>query len=233
MNQLLGIVGGLGPLASAEFLKTIYEFNVTDSEQEAPACILYSNPIFPDRMNAILGVSDDLLVDLLVKSLESLCQLRVSKIVIACITIHYFLPKVPEPLREKVISLIDVVIKEVLDTKINHLLLCSVGARQIGIFQNHPQWEMIEQYVIFPEEELQAEIQSWIYKLKKNCDKSYAVSFFDALSNKYQVEAFIAGCTEFHILAKHFLRIKDQERTYHIVDPLITIAKNFQIFMDN
>lgn len=233
MNRSLGILGGLGPLASAEFLKTIYEFNVTESEQESPACILYSDPTFPNRIDAILGVSEDLLVNRLVKSLESLYQLRVSKVVIACITIHYFLPKVPLRLREKVISLIDLIFKEVLDTRTNHLLLCSNGVRKASLFQKHPQWKTIEKYLLWPDEEEQAEIQSFIYEIKKNRGKYSAINnFISLLSRKYQINSFIAGCTEFHLLTKYFMELEPKEQNYYIVDPLLTIAKNFQTFMD-
>lgn len=233
MNRSLGILGGLGPLASAEFLKTIYEFNVTQPEQESPACILYSDPTFPNRIDAILGVSEDLLVNRLVKSLESLYQLRVSKVVIACVTIHYFLPKVPLRLREKVISLIDLIFKEVLNTRTNHLLLCSNGVRKASLFQKHPQWKTIEKYLLWPDEEEQAEIQSFIYEIKKNRGKYSAINnFISLLSRKYQINSFIAGCTEFHLLTKYFMELEPKEQNYYIVDPLLTIAKNFQTFMD-
>jgi aspartate racemase len=105
MKKLLGILGGMGPLASAEFLKTIYEYNVADLEQELPACVLYSDPKFPDRTEAIISGSDDILINLMVTALESLCQLGISKVVITCVTMHYFLPLIPTRLREKVISI--------------------------------------------------------------------------------------------------------------------------------
>lgn len=233
MHRSLGILGGLGPLASAEFLKTIYEFNVTDSEQESPACVLYSDPTFPDRIDAILGISEDLLVNRLEKSLESLYQLRVSKVVIACVTIHYFLPKVPLRLREKVISLMDLIFKEVLDTRTNYLLLCSNGVRKASLFQKHPQWKMIEKYVLWPDEEEQAEIQNFIYQIKKNrCRYSIINDFISLLSRKYQINSFIAGCTEFHLLTKYFMELEPKKQNYYIVDPLLTIAKSFQTFMD-
>ncbi len=44
MIKLLGILGGMGPSASAEFLKTIYEYGISDLEQRSPACSLYSDP---------------------------------------------------------------------------------------------------------------------------------------------------------------------------------------------
>ena len=139
MNQSLGILGGLGPLASAEFLKTIYEFNMTDLEQQSPICILYSDPTFPDRTDAILSGADDLLVNLLIESLEKLFHLGVSKVVIVCVTIHYFLPKVPAPFRKKIISLVDLIVKEILATDQKHLLLCTNATVKTGIFQKHEQ----------------------------------------------------------------------------------------------
>ena len=43
----LGILGGMGPLASAEFLKTLYECFPYEREQDAPVCLLVSDPTFP------------------------------------------------------------------------------------------------------------------------------------------------------------------------------------------
>lgn len=48
----LGVLGGMGPLASAEFLKTIYECSVAGGEQRSPSVIMYSDPTFPDRTEA-------------------------------------------------------------------------------------------------------------------------------------------------------------------------------------
>lgn len=232
MNKLLGILGGLGPLASAEFLKTIYELNVTDLEQQSPACILYSEPRFPDRTDAILGGSDELLISLLVKSLENLCQMGVSKVVLACVTMHYFLPKVPLPLREKVISLIDLIVTEVLTVGKNHLLLCSNGARQAGIFHKYERWNLVEPNVLLPDDGDQNMLQSCIYQIKSNSDKDNIIIYIKQLYEKYKVDSIIAGCTEFHIINKHFMKSDLNELNYHIVDPLITIAKNMNEFMD-
>lgn len=235
MNQSLGILGGLGPLASAEFLKTIYEFNITDLEQDSPTCILYSNPTFPDRTEAILQGENDLLVSLLIDSLEKLFLVGVSKVAIACITMHYFLPKVPKPLREKVISLIDLIIQEILDTPRNHLLLCTNGSRQAGIFQKHARWNLVEEYILLPDDDDQNKLHGYIYQIKKNCDRSSIanyIDYLDTLTYKYQVDSFIAGCTEFHIVNKHLMKSEYKGKSYQIVDPLITIAKNLNKLME-
>src|SRR5260221_377430 len=104
---MLGILGGMGPLASAEFLKTIYRLNLSGSEQEAPSCVLLSAPSFPDRTAAILNGSTAILVTRLTQALEELASLGAERIVIACVTIHHLLPDVPERLRRRVVSLLD------------------------------------------------------------------------------------------------------------------------------
>lgn len=230
MKKLLGILGGLGPIASAEFLKTIYELNATDLEQELPACILYSDPNFPDRTNAIKGFQADTLVSHLVDVLESLCQLNVDKIVISCMTIHYFLPRVPARLREKVICLIDLIIQEVLRSEKRHLMLCTSGARDAKVFQQHNQWSLAEKYVVFPDSDDQNVIQSLIYQIKQNCSQDSIVASLKVLIQKYQVNSLILGCTELHLVTKHLTRFDYNGNCFSIVDPLLTFAKNIKMF---
>src|SRR3977135_3492182 len=87
-GPLLGIVGGIGPLASAEFLKTIYEYSQGEPEQASARVVLYSDPSFPDRTEALLAGADAVLLEKLIEALEYLRCLSVSRIVICCVTIH-------------------------------------------------------------------------------------------------------------------------------------------------
>ncbi|MEM8718414.1 MAG: amino acid racemase [Cyanobacteria bacterium P01_G01_bin.39] len=231
MTKLLGILGGMGPLASTEFLQTIYEFNFSDLEQDLPACILFSDPTFPDRTKAVTSGNDEILLEHLIKALSHLVQLGVSKIAISCITIHYFMPKIPIHLRKKVISLIDVIFKEVLTNQKRYLLLCTKGTCQGGIFQNHQLWSLASQYIELPDEEDQNLIHQLIYQIKiKNFDNSTLdyLKLLDTLTQKYQVEGMIAGCTEFHLITKYLIKSEQNNLNYNFIDPLLTIARDFQ-----
>lgn len=229
MKNLLGILGGMGPLASAEFLRTIYEFNIVKPEQKAPACILYSEPRFPDRTEAILMGSDVMLIKHLIEAFEKFESLGVSKIVIACITIHYFLPKIPLHMQEKVINLIDVTIEEVLNIKEKHLLLCTHGTIQAKIFQTNKKWNFFKDYILFPIEDEQNKIHNLIYKIKEENTKEALIvyeNYLETLSNKYKINNFIAACTEFHIVNKYMMNSDNFNKKYSIIDPLLLIAKN-------
>ena len=223
MKTILGVVGGLGPLASAEFLNTIYECSLDGVEQESPLVVMSSDPSFPDRTEAFLRGECDELLNRLVRVLRQLNDMGASKTVICCVTIHYLLPLLPPDLRGRVVSLLDVVMDQVAQSRKRHLLICSKGARRLGLFHNHVRWNFVKDRIVVPDDEDQEEIHyEIIYRIKRKPDVRQFIPRLESLLVKYEADSFIAGCTEIHLLAKHFL---SSNRSYGCIDPLVVIAK--------
>ena len=222
-KPVLGIIGGLGPLASAEFLKTIYEHTLNQPEQGAPCVMMYSDPSFPDRTEGLLNGKSDVIRARLVQALEHLDESGVSKTVICCVTMHHLLPFLPASFRARLLSLIDIVFTEVLRSGRKHLLLCSSGTRQLQIFQKHEQWNQARDCFVLPGERDQMAVHELIYRIKRNHDVSKMIPEIEALLAKYKVNHFVAGCTEFHLVAKHLAR--ESGKRYECTDPLMVIAK--------
>ena len=222
-NRVLGVVGGAGPLASAEFIKTIYECSLGEREQEAPIVLLYSDPTFPDRTEALRTGNCEPTLTQLVAALEWLRDSGASQTVICCVTMHHLLKRVPVHLREQVISLIDVIIDAVARSRERHLLLCSTGTRRSEIFQSHERWHEIEDYIAWPDETDQQFIhQELIYQVKQNRNLDELLPPFVRLLEKYKTPSFVSGCTEIHLLAK---RLSSSSLwSERIVDPLLLIA---------
>lgn len=232
-KKILGILGGMGPLASAEFLKTLYQYSINECEQESPIVVMSSDPTFPDRTEAFLKGEDDVLFKRFTEALHRLNELGPSRIVICCITMHYLLPRLPSDLRKQIISLLDVIFDNVIKVQKKHLLICTNGTRKLGLFQSHKHWELAKDYIVFPDENDQDMIHRMIYQvLKRNGDLKEAYPFLESLLVKYEVDSFIAGCTEIHLLAKHFQASRssdcsaDHQKGYSCVDPLMIIAKD-------
>lgn len=228
-KQVLGILGGMGPLASAEFLRTIYECSLGQHEQEAPIVLMHSDPTFPDRTEAFLNDRSDVVLEQLISTLDRLSEAGATEIVMCCVTIHYLLPKLPNNLRERIVSLLDVIYAERALTQQRHLLVCSSGTWRLGLFQEHPQWRRAAEYIVIPDADDQKKIHDdLIYPVKRNVDIGALALLLDSLMKKYEVNSFIAGCTEVHLLAKHFMRGGGGEQTnYDCIDPLIILAKKW------
>ncbi|MFP4220443.1 MAG: aspartate/glutamate racemase family protein [Phormidium sp.] len=221
-RSILGVLGGIGPLASAEFIKTIYEYTLGEREQESPIALLYSDPTFPDRTQSLLAQEEDELLRQLIRSLEQMKEFGVAKIVICCITSHHLFNKYPPHLKEMLISLIDVTLNRVIETRKQHLLVCTKGTRKLEIFEKHPLWNQAKDYVVLPKGDDIDKIHEVIYQIKQNYDLEELVPVFEQLLDKYGVESFIAGCTEIHLFSKYF---SCHHTSYHSVDPLIVIAE--------
>src|SRR5215218_8852860 len=99
----------MGPVASAEFVSTIYRLNMIEPEQRAPTLVLHSDPSIPDRTTAILAGDTRELSARLTAALETLVASGAHRIIIACVTAHQVLPEVPEALRARVVSLLDLI----------------------------------------------------------------------------------------------------------------------------
>jgi aspartate racemase len=225
VGESIGIVGGLGPLASAEFLKTIYECNLEDCEQFSPKVYMFSDPTFPDRTEAFLAGQTDELLQRLTDALQQLSVLGASKIVICCITIHYLLPRVPEHLRTRIISLLDVIFDRLEKSEKRHLLVCSSGTRKLGLFQNHSRWHDAQRFVVLPNEDDQNVIhRELIYPMKTTVNAVKQVPLLKSLLKKYEVDSFIVGCSEIHMLAK-LPAFADSQNEFDCIDPLAIIAR--------
>ncbi len=219
-----GVVGGMGPLASAEFLKTIYEFGLREREQNSPTVILYSDPSFPDRTTAFLKGDDDVLLAQLKRVVRELCEMNAAKIVLCCITIHYLLPRLSPELRSRIWSLLDVIAERLAAGDREYLLLCSSGTREFKLFENHPLWPLFKDRLVLPNAADQDRIHhELIYPIKLNADVSTEFPLLERMLEKYRVNAFVAGCTEIHLLGKKYSASGNGHDV--CIDPLTIIAR--------
>ena len=53
-KKVLGVIGGLGPMATAHFMKLVIDMTDVDSDQEHLPMLVYNMPFIPDRTAYIL-----------------------------------------------------------------------------------------------------------------------------------------------------------------------------------
>ena len=233
----LGVLGGMGPLASAEFLDTLYRFWQGRLEQEAPVVLLYSDPRVADRTSTFLAddrEAERRMLAELEANLRRLCQPGITQLVICCITIHHLFDRLPADLRHRTRSLVEVALEAVARRRKPHLMVCTRGTYRLQIFQRHPLWEGVAEWIRFPDDGDQERIHRAIYQLKKNHETSGLVTLLRDLAERYGVGSLIAGCTEVHLAARHFpLSASPSPGTdaaaadIELLDPLTIIAQQW------
>ncbi len=230
-KQIIGVVGGMGPLASAEFVRRVYHnYSFGLSEQSAPFIIQYSDPSVPDRTTSFLKKDFEPVYKRLVEILNDLDQVGANVFIICCFTIHYIVPRLPKYFNDRIISLVEVALNEVaLTSDEKFLFLSTIGTRKMKILERHPQWHQVTDQIYFLSDADQNRVHQFIYEhLKVGVCPSIIADELVAIVNKYNVQGIIAGCTEIHLLTK-----EDQNvfQSFKIIDPLDLIARKLPKYL--
>ena len=87
MKNFLGVLGGMGPLATADFLAKLVENTQAQVDQEHIPVLLYGDCTIPDRTQSILGEGPSPLPQLL-QGIRFLNQAGVGAVCIPCNSAH-------------------------------------------------------------------------------------------------------------------------------------------------
>lgn len=106
MKKTIGILGGMGPMATADLFRKITA--LTDAEGDSGHIRVYidSNPSIPDRTAAILEGGEDP-VPAMADALGKLERCGADGIIMPCNTAHYFLPRLERLTRLPFLSMIE------------------------------------------------------------------------------------------------------------------------------
>lgn len=224
-QKTIGILGGMGPEATARFFELIVKNTYVKKDQDHLKIIVLSFPQIPDRTRAILYGGENP-GPYLIKALRVLEKAGAELVAIPCLTAHYYFPELRKKTRLKIISLLE---ETALHIKSNFPqvkkvgLLATEGTIATGIFQKALARKKIE--VLIPPSAEQTKIMEAIYG-----EKGIKAGFrgrgpagvlrmvADGLQKK-GAEVIIAGCTEIP------LALKQKNLELPLIDPLIVAAR--------
>ena len=92
MKKTIGILGGMGPLATADLYRMIVESTRADCDNDHIRVYIDSNAANPDRTAAILRGGTDPVPEML-SALRNLEKCGADCVIMPCNTAHYFLPR--------------------------------------------------------------------------------------------------------------------------------------------
>lgn len=108
----IGILGGMGPLATADLYRKIIELTPALNDQEHIPVAIYADPRVPDRTQALLHDGEDP-TPWLVHGARQLTSIGADFIVIPCNTAHAFLDQVQPAVDRPILSMIDAAADEI------------------------------------------------------------------------------------------------------------------------
>jgi len=218
-KKVIGILGGMGPLATADLFEKITLHTKASCDQEHPRVCIDSNTAIADRTAALLrGGADP--TEEMVKSAKRLESIGAELLVMPCNTAHNFHAAVQKSVSIPVLHMIALT-RDALKAKgiRRAALLATDGTVETGIYQRTFEGSGIE--LLCPEAEDQSAVMDIIYNGVKAGDMAHDVTAFRAACEHLLArgaEVLILGCTELP-LAKTIYNLD-----YPTVDPTLELA---------
>ena len=196
MRKKLGILGGMGPLATYTLYKNIIESAAVESEQEHIDMVILNASYIPDRTNGILRGGESPLPYLLgaLKFLENAgCDL----IAVPCNTSHYFYDEMQGSCSSEILNMIELAAGKAKSLGVSKAyLMATEGTVKTGVYQKYFDRQNIK--IITAADGEIAEMMRVIYEVKLN--KTPDTRALRDIAEKYQArgcDKIILGCTEF------------------------------------
>lgn len=146
MKKTIGILGGMGPEATAAFFSLIIKNTAAAKDQEHIPVLIWNNPKIPPRTDAILygGPSP---LRLLLEGVKILEKAGAGLIVMPCITAHYYAPQIAARSNVPFVNLLDESLKHA-KKNVPGLrragLVASTGTVEAGLFHKTFEKKKIE-----------------------------------------------------------------------------------------
>ncbi|WP_350342427.1 amino acid racemase [Proteinivorax tanatarense] len=212
----LGIIGGMGPLATAELFKRIVCRTDAAKDQQHLNVLINNNTDIPDRTAYVLGDGVDPTPEL-IKTAQSLEKMGADFLAMPCNTAHVFYKAIQHKVQIPIINMIDETCKLItnnfpdgtgvgilatdgtISSKVYHEALFRYGHKSHSLDANCQQY-----------------IMDVIYNIKAGKIPKSQEKFQSCVNQLFSqgVKPVILGCTELSILKEHF------NLQYPFIDPL-------------
>lgn len=219
--MILGIIGGMGPLATCDFFQKIINITHADKDQEHLHIMIDNNTNIPDRTDYILGKGEDPRIEL-IRSAIRLENMGADYIAIPCNTAHYFYDDIIKYTKVKVLNMIEetaLYLKDTCSQNEDYLLLATKGTYETNVYNNI--FQKFGLNIIEPKDKDKDAIMDWIYEVKSS-KFDVTPRDFEILTNKYIKDKdipAILGCTELSTLADKI------DLTIKYIDSMDVLAK--------
>ena len=202
---IIGILGGMGPMATVDVFQKIVAHTPADCDQEHIRVIIDNNPKIPSRIDAIINGTESPLQEL-INSARLLEMCGVDFIIIPCNTAHYWFDELQEVTSVEIVHMIDNAVAHIksCDPEFSGkiLLLATAATVQTGLYENAFTRQGIT--LVTPDAEGQQLVSNVINEIKAGhiADNPYREQLTELLNHyaSQGIKACIGGCTELPLI---------------------------------
>ena len=198
-SKVLGVIGGMGPLATQLFYKMVIEQTDAHKDQEHINMVILNHATMPDRTQAIMeGRLDDLL-SRLAEDARTLKQCGADYIVIPCNTCHVLIDELQKKTSLPVVNMIQAAVEKIRKEHGSGAvagIMATDGTIARGLYQKECEKQGL--IPVIPSEENQRRVMKIIYDGIKD-GGSIDYNDFEMVEQEFrnkECDCVIMACTE-------------------------------------
>lgn len=224
--KTIGVIGGLGPMATVYFLECITRMTAAGRDQEHPRVYLESMPDIPDRTDFILGKSGDNPLPLMIQAGKSLERIGADFIAMPCVTAHYFYDALSRELQIPLIPLTRLLAEDIRKKGIRRVgVIATSGTLDSRALETELEGQGIE--CVVPDAALQEVVMDIIYgQIKKDALIQWKdVERVCHALKEQGGEKIILGCTELPLLKKSVWQAENDALSHMLFGECIDVLE--------
>lgn len=198
-RKVLGVLGGMGPLATAAFLQRVTLCTAAERDQDHLPMVIHCDPAIPDRSSWILGRTGENPAPAILKAGQALAGQGVHCIAMPCITAHCFHRELQSQLPVPLLDGVGETVRALQQAGIRRAgLLATDGTIRAGFFADALERGSVQP--VLPKN--QAAVMALIYgnlKTGRPPDTALFAKLLEELREN-GAETVILGCTELSLL---------------------------------
>lgn len=202
-KPILGVLGGVGPLATAYFMELVIKHTPAHSDQDNIPMIVFNDPQIPDRTAHILDPSAPDPVPEMAKVARWLERAGADYVAIPCNTAHYFYNQIADSVDIPVLNIMEETVRTVAaqcGPGASIGLLATDGTIDSGVYQQTLERAGLK--TVVPDGEGRRKVMEIIYdgvKSNEPYDPEEFLSVARGLMDR-GCSAVIVGCTELSVV---------------------------------
>lgn len=221
--KTLGIIGGMGPLSTAELFYDIVRFTKADGDSAHLPILIDNDPSVPDRTKAIVTGSNKP-AEHISRNIQKLAAQGAEIFIVCCNTSHYFFNEIVDKTKADIINMTSVAAEFSAKKGLKRIcVLATTGTIQSSVYKNALEQFGIE--AVNPSAFGQKQIMNVIYNDIKAGRATDEENFRRLLLSEKQLsgaDAFLLGCTELSLAIKEMSPATS--RLFRFIDPLVINA---------
>lgn len=197
MSRTAGVIGGMGPEATVDFLRRIVAATPARADEDHIRVLVDSNPKIPSRLaHLVLGTGEDP-APVLVAMARGLQAQGADFLTIPCNTAHHYLPEIAASVSIPVLDMVALAIAK-LPAARRIGMLASPAVQKVGLYARRLDDAGFE--AVFPDAEGEARMLGVIRAVKAGNLTAQHRRGYAEVAASLEADAYLIACTELSVL---------------------------------